>query len=153
MSGIKGFTKSLYYEMLLTAKYMRMFGTQLFEQENIGINIEEFSTLDVIYCNPYICQRDLAKLILKDRANTGRLLDSLEDKNFIKRDLVERNNRPVKQISLTTQGEKFLLETTKILKERFEEINQEIPEEEIIKTCQFLQKLRTLLAETIKTQI
>jgi DNA-binding MarR family transcriptional regulator len=153
MSGIKGFTKSLYYEMLLTAKYMRMFGTQLFEQENIGINIEEFSTLDVIYCNPHICQRDLAKLILKDRANTGRLLDSLEDKNFIKRDLVERNNRPVKQISLTTQGEKFLLETTKILKERFEEINQEIPEEEIIKTCQFLQKLRTLLAETIKTQI
>ena len=132
---------------------MRMFGVQLFEQENICTNPEEFSTLDVIYNNPDICQRDLAKLILKDRANTGRLLDSLEDKNFIKRDLVERNNRPVKQISLTKQGEKFLIETTKILKERFSEINQEISEDEMNKTCQFLQKLRTILAEIIKTQI
>lgn len=153
MSGRKGYTDSLYYEMLLTAKYMRMFGVQLFEQENICTNPEEFSTLDVIYNNPDICQRDLAKLILKDRANTGRLLDSLEDKNFIKRDLVERNNRPVKQISLTKQGEKFLIETTKILKERFSEINQEISEDEMNKTCQFLQKLRTILAEIIKTQI
>ena len=153
MSKRKGYTDSLYYEMLLTAKYMRMFGNQTFEQENICINPEEFSTLDVIYNNQNICQRDLAKLILKDRANTGRLLDSLEDKNFIKRDLVERNNRPVKQISLTKQGEKFLIETSKILKEKFEEIEQEIGKEEMEKTCQFLQKLRTSLAEIIKTQI
>lgn len=153
MTERKRYTDSLYYEMLLTAKYMRIFGTQVFEQENIGVTPEEFSTLDVIYNNPDICQRDLAKLILKDRANTGRLLDSLEDRNFIKRDLVERNNRPVKQISLTPIGKKFLLETGKILEEHFNEVNETISPNEINATCNFLKKMRTILAEMIKTQI
>lgn len=41
---------------------------------------DEFYALDAIMLNEGICQRELAKLILKDRPNTGRILDSLEKK-------------------------------------------------------------------------
>ena len=103
MTVLKHYTDSLHYEMLLTTKYFKILGTQVFEQECIELSPEEFATLDVISCNPDICQRDLAKLILKDRANTGRLLDVLEEKGFVTRSLVERNNRAIKQITITNE--------------------------------------------------
>ena len=46
----------------------------------------------------------MAKLILKDRANTGKLLDTLEAKGLVKRELTVKNNRPVKIVSITENG-------------------------------------------------
>ena len=153
MTEIKHYTNSLYYELILTTKYMRMLGTQVFEQECIDASPDEFSTLDVISCNPGICQRDLAKLILKDRANTGRLLDVLEEKGLIVRTLVERNNRPIKQIDITPKGKDFLVNITAIFKERLEAFGEIISEEEMNKTCDFLRKFREVAGNMIKTQI
>ena len=153
MTEIKHFTESLYYELVLTTKYMRMLGAQVFEQECIDMTPDEFSTLDVISCHSGICQRDLAKLILKDRANTGRLLDSLEERGFITRNLVERNNRPIKQINITHEGEKFLKVTTAILREHFESVNYCISEEKIQETCEFLKKFRENVGKIIKSTI
>ena len=150
---IKHYTESLYYELLLTSKYMKMFGTQIFEQECIELSTEEFSTLDVIFCNPGICQRDLAKLILKDRANTGRTLDVLEEKGFITRTLVERNNRPIKQIEKTQYGKDYLTKLSKVLREHFNDFNSGISEEELKQISAALKKIRTHIAEIIKTQI
>ena len=62
-----------------------MLGQQIFEQYNAGITIDEFAILDICNSNEELCQRDLAKLILRDRANTGKFLDSLENKNLINR--------------------------------------------------------------------
>lgn len=153
MTEIKHFTESLYYELVLTTKYMRMLGAQVFEQECIDMTPDEFSTLDVISCHSGICQRDLAKLILKDRANTGRLLDSLEERGFITRNLVERNNRPIKQINITPEGEKFLRVTTAVLREHFKSINCCISEEKVQETCEFLKKFREIVGKIIKSTI
>lgn len=153
MTKVKHFTDSLYYELILTTKYMRILGAQVFEQECIEATPDEFSTLDVISCNSGICQRDLAKLILKDRANTGRLLDSLEEKGFITRSLVERNNRPIKQINITSKGEEFLESTTTILREHLETVNGCISEEKIHETCEFLKNFREIASKIIKSTI
>ena len=80
------FTDSISYQTELTAKYWKMLGNQLFEKFNIhDLSIEEFGILDTLLCNPAICQRDLAKIILRDRANTGKLLDNLEKKGLVGR--------------------------------------------------------------------
>ena len=78
-SKTKHFTDTIFYQIELTARYTKMLGMQLFGKLGVGLTIEEFSALDTISANKELCQRDLAKLILKDRANTGKLLDSLEE--------------------------------------------------------------------------
>ena len=153
MNKEKHYTDSLYYELLLTAKYFQMYGTQYFTEKNYPVTIDEFAAIDVIYCNPEICQRDLAKLILKDRANTGRLVESLENKGFVKRILVTRNNRPIKQIRLTEAGENILLEITKEIREELKYVHDEVSEGEIEKVCKTLKKLQKVLGKSIITQI
>ena len=98
------FTETIFYQIELTAKYTKMLGQQVFEKFNVDLTIEEFSVLDVLVCSDRLCQRDLAKLILKDRANTGKLLDSLEKKGLIERKLSIKNNRPVKFVKITPKG-------------------------------------------------
>ncbi len=153
MKAEKHYTNSLYYEMILTTKYLQMFGIQLFEEKQYEISIDEFAALDVIYCNSGICQRDLARIILKDRANTGRTLEGLEQKGLITRTLVTRNNRPIKQINLTKAGEEMLIKITSEIKNSFKEINKEISNEEIEEVCCVLKKMQNTIAKIIKTQI
>ena len=77
------FIDSIYYQLEQTAKYCRSLGMQLFQKLDLPINLDEFVVLDTLLGHEGICQRDLAKLILKDRPSTGRLLNSLEEKGYI----------------------------------------------------------------------
>ena len=144
---------SLYYEMVLTSKYFQMYGAQFFGASHYPVTMDEFAMLDVIYCNQGVCQRDLAKLILKDRANTGRLVESLERKGFVRRELVTRNNRPIKQTTLTKEGEDILTKITSDIKEELKYVHDEVSEEEIDKACETLKKLQKAIGKVLKTQI
>ena len=70
------FTDTIFYQIELTAKYCKLLGQQSFEKFNLGISLDEYAILDVLTINESLCQRDIAKLILKDRANTGKVLDA-----------------------------------------------------------------------------
>lgn len=74
------YIESIYYKLEQTAKYCRYLGYQIFQNLDTPITMDEFVALDVIMVHGGICQRELAKIILKDRANTGRILNSLEKK-------------------------------------------------------------------------
>ena len=100
------FTNTIFYQLELTAKYCKLLGSQVFEKYGTGISCEEYSVLDVLANSPKMCQRDLAKIILKDRANTGKLLDSLEKRGYVTRTLSIKNNRPVKIVEITDAGVK-----------------------------------------------
>ena len=63
------FTDTIFYQIELTARYCKILGQQVFEKYDTGISVEEYTALDVIMVNRNLCQRDLAKIILKDRAN------------------------------------------------------------------------------------
>lgn len=107
---IKHYTQSIHYELEQTARLMKILGVQLFEKLNIDLSMDEYAALDTISLYENICQRDLAKLILKDRANTGRILNSLEDKGLITRLIDTKNNRLVKKVSILEEGKEKLTE-------------------------------------------
>ena len=67
MHKCEHFIDSIYYQLEQTAKYCRYLGMQLFQRLNLPINLDEFVVLDTLLGHEGICQRDLAKLILKDR--------------------------------------------------------------------------------------
>ena len=147
------FTDTIFYQIELTAKYCKLMGQQVFEKYAIGITIDEYSALDTLICNPEICQRDLAKLILKDRANTGKLLDSLEKKGYIKRKLAIKNNRPVKIAEITEAGVAKIEEVTKALKPHTDIVMDRIKNSDLAKVSDLLKELRQFLDSTLKIQI
>lgn len=79
------FTQSVFYKISQLAIYTEKLAQNFFEIRNVDITNDEFCALNLILNYPNICQRDLAKLLLRDRVRTGRILNSLEDKGFVKR--------------------------------------------------------------------
>ena len=148
------FTDSIFYEIELTAKYCKMLGNQLFEKFNIHeLSIEEFGILDTLLCNPAICQRDLAKIILRDRANTGKLLDSLEKKGLVNRKLAIKNNRPVKIAELTEAGIKKTKDITNTIRPHMELVREKVVNRDLDKVKTLLKELRDNLSESLEIQI
>ena len=149
----KHYTESIYYDIELTARVMKVLGVQSFEKMGLGITPEEHAALDTISCHPTICQRDLAKLILKDRANTGRILNSLEEKKLITRFVDVKNNRLIKKMTITEEGFKRLHETNSKLKVILQQISSIFPQEEIDNLQNTLRNFRKKLEEFVDMNI
>jgi DNA-binding MarR family transcriptional regulator len=149
----KRFADTIFYQVQLTAKYTKMLGIQLFGKLGVGLTIEEFSILDTISAHPDLCQRDLAKIILRDRANTGKLLDSLEAKGLIERELSVKNNRPVKIIKTTKSGEKMYNDIYTKLAPHHKYVEEKIENTDLAKMGELLKDLREILEDTIEIGI
>ena len=147
------YTDTIFYQVELTAKYCKLLGALVFEQFNVGITVEEFSVLDTLISQQELCQRDLAKLILKDRANTGKLLDSLEKKGLISRKLAIKNNRPVKIIDITESGRKKVADATDKIRPHYHIIKDRINNSDLARVGDLLKELREILQDSLKIQI
>lgn len=153
MQREKHFINSIYYQLEQTAKYCKYLGNQLFERLNLPIPLDEFVILDTIFVNGEICQRDLAKLILKDRPSTGRLLNSLEEKGLIKRFADTKNNRLVKKTKLTAKGQKLLTQITAVLKDYFASLPGMLTGEKVQELKIRIQEFREGLEKEVEMKI
>ena len=143
------YINTLYYQIEQTAKYCRYLGSQLFSKLNIGVSVEELVTLDTIFLHDELCQRDLAKLILKDRPATGRILSALEEKGYIVRNADTKNNRLVRKISIT----EILKSVTNVLKKYLEKIPHELSEEKIEEMKNNMREFRAILEKEVEMNI
>ena len=123
------YTDSINYELEQTSRLMNMLTNQLFKKLDLSVTLDEYITLDTVSVNAGICQRDLAKLILKDRANTGRILNELEQKGFITRFI---NNK---------------------IKTYLGGVTKRIPPEDIEKVRDILRAFRLELEKIVETNI
>ncbi len=147
------YTDSVHYELEQTAKLMRKLSIQVLEKLGIDMSIDECAALDIISCNKNICQRDLAKKIIKDRANTGRILNSLEEKGFIKRSADTKNNRLVKKIEITKKGTLQLSDITNKIKSYLENVTTAIPRTEMRRIRDTLKSFRLNLEKVVEMKI
>lgn len=147
------YTDSIHYELERTSRLMKMLGKQLFEKLDIDITMDEYAALDTISINAGICQRDLAKLILKDRANTGRILDTLEQKGFITRFIDTKNNRLVKKMGITEKGYEKLNFINQKIKHHFENVTRKLSDENYERVLSALKEFRLELEQLVDTNI
>ena len=147
------YTDSIHYELEQTSRLMKKVTTQLFEKLEIGLSLDEYAALDTVSVNAGICQRDLAKLILKDRANTGRILDSLEQKGFITRFIDTKNNRLVKKMGITEKGLRELDTINKKVKQYLESVTKTISDEDIERVQETLKSFRLELEKVVQINI
>ena len=144
------YTDTLNYEIEQVARLFRLISVRVFEQLEIDVTPDEYVALDTILCNSGICQRDLAKLILKDRANTGRILDSLEEKGLITRFIDTKNNRLVKKMGLTESGVKKIHQINKKIEGFINSSKRKLTDEELENIHSSLKKLRCNLEEVFE---
>ena len=125
----------------------------MFQNLNIPLTMDEFVALDVIQANDGICQRELAKLILKDRPNTGRILNSLEEKGDVERFVDTKNNRLVRKMILTEEGKKVSKDVTEIVKNHIEKLPKVFSDEDKETLMLSLKKFRETLEKEVAMKI
>ena len=147
------YTDSIFYQFEQTAKYCRFLGVQVFQKLNMSISPDEFYALDVIMMHDNICQRELAKLILKDRPNTGRILDSLDGKGYIERFADTKNNRLVRRMRITDTGRKVTEETSERLREYISNLPKIFSDEDKNKLKELMIRFRESLEKEVEMKI
>ncbi len=147
------YTDSIFYQFEQTAKYCRFLGVQVFQKLNMPISPDEFYALDVIMMHDNICQRELAKLILKDRPNTGRILDSLEEKGYIERFADTKNNRLVRRMKITDTGKKITEETSERLREYISNLPKIFSDEDKNRLKELIIRFRENLEKEVEMKI
>lgn len=147
------YTESIFYQIQLTARYIKIMGANHIDKIGLDLSSEELLALDIIYLNPGICQRDLAKELLKDRAGTGRVLLSLEAKQLVERFVTTKGKRLVRNMKLTQKGEDYLKLAHEKLIPSIEKLKKIFTEEEVNELKRMLDKLRHTLSLTVETQI
>lgn len=153
-SKTEHFTDTLYYDLEKTVRLFRCFSNEFFKKLDLELTSDEFITLDTILYNSGICQRDLAKLILKDRATTGRLLDSLEEKKLITRFIDMKNNRLVRKMGVTEEGKVVFDRIQAKLKIAIHNANADmVPEKDIEFVRKTLKKIRDNFKQIVDMQI
>ena len=105
------YTETLIYSIDCILKNIKNDLNKYITSLNLGITAEQFSVLDTIGRNNTICQQDIADILFKDKSNVKRIVEILEKKEFIKRQVGRKNNRLANFLSLTENG-KILLNSS-----------------------------------------
>ena len=150
---LKHYTENIHYEMEQTVRLMKKLQLQMFQKLGFDISLDEYAALDIVSINAGICQRDLAKLLLKDRANTGRILDSLEEKGMVTRFIDTKNNRLVKKMGITEKGYRKLNEITKKIEVHVSSFAGNFSHDDVEKMHEMLKKFRGHLEEVVEMNI
>jgi len=120
---LEHYTQTLPYELELTSRVLHEAMRCFFELNNFPVSQEEFIILDCLYINPDIIQMELARIILKGRAHTGKFLKSLEKKKLITRTPAKQGSKIVMQIRITKTGQELYKKITLALDSYIKEAN------------------------------
>lgn len=148
------YTESMYYQIKLTEKICKIFCKQLEETLNLPISMDEFTILNIVNeHNGDIHQRDIAKLLFKDRANTGKMLNKLEEKGYISRKEETRNKRQVNILTVTKEGQKTIETMHSEIDPIFERIERRVSKEDKAICRRHMQNIRDVITESIEIDI
>ena len=146
----KFYIDSFPYEIELTARICHENAKRLLENCTKEVSIDEFAVIDTLIACPGLSQADLARLILKGKAHTGRFLMALEKKGLVERHIEERDGKLIKVSTVTSKGHTLYDEVTSKFKPAITEFDKIIPEEECRKIIEKLKELRTSIEKVSK---
>lgn len=147
---LKGRIGSLIY---ITGTLVRGLSSQTFTEKNFELTPDQYVILNLLLENEEImCQRQLAEITFKDRANISRIIDILHQKGFIKK-IPDSNGRKIYKLIVTQKGKDA---RDKILSTDIELrniITNNISEEELAVTFNTLEKMNLNIRDKVKLQI
>lgn len=104
---MKDLENLILFQLDKTNKIVKQYSQRKFDELNLGLTIEQWIILKIIYESGAESQKSIAELSHRDPASITRTLDLLAKKSFIKREHIPDNRRQFK-IILTKTGEQFV---------------------------------------------
>lgn len=145
------FVDSLGYEIELVSRVCHEAFKRWFEENTDGyLTAEEFTILDTIDLGQNLSQIELANMMLKGKAHTGKFLDSLESKGLITRLYDTKNSRMVKIPVMTELGKQTYNDLRKKIQTITEKIHKVYSWEDTEKLKKELKKFRKSITEMEK---
>lgn len=105
-----------------------------------GLTAQECHALRIVSCSQQICQQKLAELLGIDKAEVTRLINKLEAKNYITRE-VNPEDRRERLISSTPQADEVRAADKRWNEQFYSWLVSELPEEERLQFSHTLEKL------------
>ena len=138
------------YEIELTARICHENAKRLLERCTKEVSIDEFTVIDTLIARPGLSQADLARLILKGKAHTGRFLMSLEAKGLVERHIEERDGKLIKVSDITEKGSTLYKNILSKFKPAMTEFDKVISDEDCQKIISKLQEFRASIEKVSK---
>ncbi len=137
----------------ITGTLIRGFSTQTFAEKNFGLTPDQYVILYLLLENDEIvCQRQLAEIMFKDRANISRIIDIMH-KNGLVEKIPDSNGRKIYKLVVTEKGKELkekVFQTDIYLRG---EITNGISAKDLAVTFNTLEKMNMNLRDKVKLQI
>ena len=111
-----------------------------FKEQNIDITPEQLSVLSFLWKKDMVPQQELCNITFKDKPNMSRLLDSLEAKGLVKRQ-VDENDKRNNLIILTPEGRHIEQKAFKVANETMAKALYNVTPEELSMGQNLLKKI------------
>ena len=90
------------YVNILNSKIKKCFIDRL-QKNGINITPEQFLVLDILWEKQSLSQQNIADIIQKDKNSVTKIIDSLENKNLVRR-VMDKKDRRINKIELTDEA-------------------------------------------------
>ena len=144
------FSETLIHHLDNTAKIERTIGARYFDRHNeFDITYNNFLIIELLFTNPDIHQRNIARALLMGTANLSKELDRMESKGLIKRKITEKNRKMVKTVKLTKKGEEIYHTIVGDWEKFVTDLENIYTKEELKTFTEFLLRMKNKLTESI----
>lgn len=128
-----------------TVRQVRAYAQRQLDLLQTGITIDQWVLLKIVDERKQISQVELAQVAHKDTASITRILDLLQKKKLIQR-IDDEYDRRKYMISLTAEGQAFVLRNIPVVDQLRNQIVDGISEEELQSLKSILAKIRENVA-------
>lgn len=147
---LKGRIGSLIY---ITGTLIRGLSTQTFTEKEFGLTPDQYVILSLLVENEEIvCQRQLAEIMLKDRANIARIIEIMHKNGLIEK-IPDSNGRKIYKLIVTEKGKKLKDKVFPTDIDLRNAITNNISAEELTTTFNTLEKMNKNIRDKVKLQI
>ena len=147
---LKGRIGALIY---ITGTLVRGLSTQTFAEKKFDLTPDQYVILNLLLENDEImCQRQLAEIMFKDRANMARIIEIMHQKELVEK-IPDSNGRKIFKLVVTEKGKaaRDMVFPTDIDLRKI--ITADIPEEDLAVTFSTLEKMNFNVRDKVKLQI
>jgi MarR family transcriptional regulator, temperature-dependent positive regulator of motility len=121
-------------------------------QAGFDLTPVQFAALTMIAANPGLDQATLAQGIAYDRVTIGGVVDRLEQKNLVRREIAEKDRR-ARNLYLQPMGEQVLADARPVVRNVQDAILRGLSEAENEQLCLLLRKALDAVGDVSRTSI
>lgn len=138
--------------LVATGILSRGLALQTLSEKGFDITSEQYLILSLLVEQGELYQRQISELTYKDRSNVSRIINILEEKEFVKR-INDSNGRKIFKIVVTEKGKQLREKIHPVMVDIRKVMTKGISKEELENCLQTLEKMLENMKDKVKLQI